>query len=192
SKLVRTNWGLDGTFLLDDVAVFLPYVLIQLLVWWGLFFAERALRLSHGMELERGLGRYLILKGRQSLGLALPVMIMYVFRRDIIRRFFPAWEDNAIGETIEITILGLVILAISPLFVRIAWPTRALPPGALRRRLERAASRVGFRYTDILIWDTGNAMVNACVTGIIPRFRYVLLSDALLTSLSPLETAAVF
>ena len=35
-------------------------------------------------------------------------------------------------------------------------------------------------------------MVNACVTGILPRFRYVLLSDALLESLTPLESAAVF
>jgi len=35
-------------------------------------------------------------------------------------------------------------------------------------------------------------MVNACVTGILPRFRYVLLSDALLESLTPLEVAAVF
>jgi STE24 endopeptidase len=35
-------------------------------------------------------------------------------------------------------------------------------------------------------------MVNACVTGILPGFRYVLLSDALIESLTPLETAAVF
>ena len=34
--------------------------------------------------------------------------------------------------------------------------------------------------------------VNACVTGIVPGFRYVLLSDALIDSLPPLETAAVF
>ena len=35
-------------------------------------------------------------------------------------------------------------------------------------------------------------MVNACVTGILPGFRYVLLSDALIESLTPLEVAAVF
>jgi STE24 endopeptidase len=35
-------------------------------------------------------------------------------------------------------------------------------------------------------------VVNACVTGILPRFRYILLSDALLDSLSPHESAAVF
>jgi STE24 endopeptidase len=67
-----------------------------------------------------------------------------------------------------------------------------LPQGALRRRLEHAANRVGFRFTDVLVWDTGQTMVNACVTGILPGFRYVLLSDALIESLTPLETAAVF
>ena len=192
SKLVRTNWGLNGLVLIDDVAVFLPFVLIQLLIWWGLFFADRALQIREGWGLQRGLGRYLVLKGRQSLGLTLPVILMYVCRRDVIRRFFPGWEEHAVGEPIEITVLGLLVLSMSPLFVRLAWPTYSLPPGALRRRLERAADRVGFRFTDVLVWDTGQMMVNACVTGILPGFRYVLLSDALLDSLSPFEVAAVF
>ena len=85
-----------------------------------------------------------------------------------------------------------MVLMISPLFVRLAWPTRSLPPGPLRRRLERIANRVGFQFSDVLVWDTGHLMVNACVTGILPGYRYVLLSDALIESLSPLETAAVF
>ena len=80
----------------------------------------------------------------------------------------------------------------SPLFVRLAWPTRTLPPGPLRQRLERLASRVGFRCTDILVWDTGHVLVNAGVTGALPWFRYVLLSDALIESLTPAEVAAVF
>jgi STE24 endopeptidase len=35
-------------------------------------------------------------------------------------------------------------------------------------------------------------MVNACVTGVVPQFRYVLLSDALIDGLTPSEIAAVF
>jgi STE24 endopeptidase len=35
-------------------------------------------------------------------------------------------------------------------------------------------------------------MLNACVTGILPGFRYVLLTDALVDTLTPVETAAVF
>ena len=88
--------------------------------------------------------------------------------------------------------LGTLVLALSPFFLRLAWPTHSLPPGPLRRRLERIADRVGFRFTDVLVWDTGNMMVNACVTGILPGYRYVLMTDALIESLTPLEAAAVF
>ncbi len=86
SKLVRTNWGMGGLILVDDFVVFLPYLLIQLLVWWGLFFAERALQIRQGSSPgERGSGRYLMLKARQSVGLILPVILLYVLRRDRAR-----------------------------------------------------------------------------------------------------------
>ena len=52
SKLVRTNWGWIGLILVDDVVVFLPFLLIQLLVWWGLFFAERALQIRAGNRVQ--------------------------------------------------------------------------------------------------------------------------------------------
>jgi STE24 endopeptidase len=192
SKLVRTNWGLGDLVLVDDFVVFLPYLAIQLLVWWGLFFAERALQIRQGSSSGGGLGRYMTLRARQSLGLIMPVLLLYVIRRDVLARFFPGWDDNALAEPLEIALLGTFVLAVSPLFIRLAWPTRSLPSGPLRRRLERIARRVDFPFTDVLIWDTGNMMVNACVTGILPRFRYVLLTDALIESLSPLEIAAVF
>ena len=86
----------------------------------------------------------------------------------------------------------MLVLLASPLFIRLAWPTRSLPDGPLRRRLERVAERVGFRFNDLLVWDTRHMMVNACVTGVLPGFRYVLLTDALIESLSPVEVAAVF
>jgi STE24 endopeptidase len=192
SKLVRSNWGLSGLVLVDDFVIFLPYLLIQLLVWWGLYFAERALQVRQGLGLAWGLGRYLFTKTRQSLGLILPVILIYVIRRDVFAHYFPAWENNALAEPLEIALLGVLVLMVSPVFVRLAWPARALPRGPLRRRLERVAERVGFRFSNVLVWDTGGMMVNACVTGILPGFRYVLLSDALIESLTPLETAAVF
>jgi STE24 endopeptidase len=115
-----------------------------------------------------------------------------VVRRDVIGRLWPQWEGNALAEPIEIAVLGGFVLTLSPLFVRLAWPTRPMPDGALRRRLERIALRVGFRYTDILVWDTGHVMLNACVTGIVPGYRYVLLTDALIDTLAPVEVGAVF
>jgi STE24 endopeptidase len=192
SKMVRTNWGLGGMILVDDFVVLLPYVSIQLLVWWGLFFAERALLIRQGSSSANRLGRYMTLKARQSLGLILPVILLYVIRRDVLTRFFPGWDENALAEPLEIAVMATLVLAVSPLFIRLAWPTHSLPPGPLRRRLERIAERAGFRFTDVLVWDTGHIMVNACVTGILPGYRYVLLTDALIESLTPSEAAAVF
>ena len=86
-----------------------------------------------------------------------------------------------------------MVLIASPLFVRLAWPTRSSGPGCTpdvgssEPRIES-----GFRFTDILVWDTGHSMLNACVTGVLPGFRYVLLTDALIESMTPLEVAAVF
>ena len=62
----------------------------------------------------------------------------------------------------------------------------------MRNRLEHLAHRLGFRCTDILVWDTNQAVVNAGVTGSLPWFRYVLLTDALVENLGPHEIAAVF
>ena len=192
NRVVTRNWGLANWVLLDDLLVFLPYLLIQIVNWCGIFFAERAFQSRLGIGLNCKLGRYLVLRSRQSLGLILPVVLLYVVRRDILTRLWPSWEQSSFAEPLEIAVLGSLVLMASPLFVRLAWPTRSLEEGPLRRRLERAARRVGFRFTDVLVWDTGHSMFNACVTGVLPGFRYVLLTDALIDSMSPLEVTAVF
>jgi STE24 endopeptidase len=192
SKLVRTNWGLREWVMVDDLLVLLPFLLIQLLVWSGLYIAERALQPRYETAAAGSLMRHLTLKARHSLGLMLPIILLYVMRRDIIGRIWPDWAETAYAEPIEIALLGTLVLLASPLFVRLAWPTRSLPDGPLRRQLEQVAERVGFRFTDILVWDTGGIMINACVTGILPGFRYVLLTDVLIESLTTEEATAVF
>src|SRR5688572_20978462 len=52
------------------------------------------------------------------------------------------------------------------------------------------AYRLEFR--DILIWRTENRIANALVMGIVPRFRYVLLSDLLLAEMTDEQVEAVF
>jgi STE24 endopeptidase len=192
ARLVRTNWGFEGLGLLNDFLILLPFLVIQVLIWSGQYLADRALHIGMSTVRARRLFRYLLLKSRQSLGLILPVVVLFVIRRDFISRFWPSWDQNALSEPIEIAVLGSLVLVAAPLFIRLAWPTRPLPDGPLRRRLARLAHRAGFRFTDILVWDTGGAVLNACVTGIVPGFRYVLLTDSLVDTMTPIEVAAVF
>jgi STE24 endopeptidase len=192
--VVRSGFGLGNTILIDDLLILLPYFVAQLLGWWGLYAAERALRPAgrYGSGQVASLGRFLTLKVRQSLGLVLPGVLVFSLGQDLARQNWPGWASGTWAPLVGMAAMGLMVLVLSPLFVRLAWPTRPLPPGPLRDRLERLATRFGFRCTDILVWDTGHVLVNAGVTGALPWFRYVLLTDALIDSMHPLEIAAVF
>jgi STE24 endopeptidase len=190
--VVLDAWGWRGAILVDDLLIIAPFLLMQLGYWWGTYYGERAIL---GILSWRGpwaATRHLYLKERQSLALVLPIIALFVIRNDVIARLWPRWERNPWSEPVDLVVLGVAMLLISPFFIRLAWPTRPLPDGPLRRRLEAIARRSGFGFTDILVWDTDHQMVNACVTGVLPQYRYVLLSDALLDGLSPLEVAAVF
>jgi STE24 endopeptidase len=188
-RVIRSGFRLGDPILLDDALVLLPFLLAQLAGWWGLHAAEQAVR---PLSSAAGARRYLWLKARQSLGMVLPVAAIYALGADVVHRLWPATATSPWDQTVSLALMGVLVLVLAPLFVRIAWPTRPLPPGPLRDRLEHLAHRFGFHCTDILVWDTNQVIVNAGVTGSLPWFRYVLLTDALVENLSTHEIAAVF
>ncbi|HEU5117740.1 MAG TPA: M48 family metallopeptidase, partial [Isosphaeraceae bacterium] len=188
-RFVASNLNLKGWILVDELLVLAPFVVLQILGWTAMFPAERALRPS--MARSR-FGPHLIRKARQSLGLVLPMALIYGLGRDLLDWLGPEWREDSLVQLGCVALMSILVLGLSPAFVRLAWPTHPLPPGALRDRLERLARRLKFAYTDILIWDTEHAIVNAGVTGALPWFRYVLLTDELVDELTPLEIEAVF
>jgi STE24 endopeptidase len=186
TRAVDWGFGLRGVPVVEEAFVLAPYLLGQVLASIGLYRAERTLRAGAGTG---GLVGDLLRKGRRSGGLILPVAVMYIFGRDFLRE--GSTEDPTIAFASLCGVAVLVFL-LSPAFVRLAFPLRPLPSGELRDRLERLSRRLRFRCTDILVWDTGKAVINAGVTGAIPQFRYVLLTDALIERLDYGEIEAVF
>jgi STE24 endopeptidase len=67
-----------------------------------------------------------------------------------------------------------------------------MPEGPLRQRLLAAANRLNFRFGDVLLWNTRGGVANALVAGILPLPRYVVLTDRLVSDLTPDEVEAVF
>jgi STE24 endopeptidase len=185
------DWGfhLRGYVLIEEMVILLPFFLVQLLSWWGLYAGEKAVRTAHPIA---GLGRHLVLRARQSMGTILPVAMVYAVGHDIMRTHMPELAKDPVVRMLGIAGMGAFVLVLAPAFVRLTWPTQSLPPGPVRSRLERLAGRLRFRYTDILVWDTGGVVVNAGVTGALPWYRYVLITDEMLTRLDEREIEAVF
>ena len=186
TRVVDLGIGLRRVPFVEEMAILAPYLLGQGLALAGLYRAERAMRADTA---NRGMVGDLLRRGRRIGGLILPVAVMIVVGRDFLRE-----GPNDDPTTAFALMCGLAVLVflLAPAFVRMAFPLRPLPPGELRDRLERLSRRLRFRCTDILVWDTDKTVINAGVTGAIPQFRYVLLTDALIESLEPAEIEAVF
>jgi len=95
----------------------------------------------------------------------------------------------------EIGYIALFLVAIDifgPVLIRKLWNCKPLEPGLPRARIERICEKVGLKYSDILKWELfGGTMITAGVMGLIGRFRYILVTPALLNSLNEDELDAV-
>ena len=123
---------------------------------------------------------WLLLSGIADLILALPF--------DLPRRILlsPA------GETAYFLFFLFAVALIGPLIIQKFWRCHPLEAGFYRQRIEALCRRANLSYADILYWPIfGGRMITAGVMGLVSRFRYILVTDALLRILSPEEVDAV-
>ncbi|MDX2146181.1 MAG: M48 family metalloprotease [Planctomycetota bacterium] len=91
-----------------------------------------------------------------------------------------------------VQIVGVIaIVVVMPLLLRFVWDATPLGPGALRDRLMLTCQRHGVRVAELLVWRTHGTLVNGAVLGIVWPFRYMLLTDRLLETMSWRHVEAV-
>ncbi|MCH9001928.1 MAG: M48 family metalloprotease [Planctomycetes bacterium] len=103
-----------------------------------------------------------------------------------------AWSGVSWMPDLLLGLVACVVFLVAPDMLRRIWRTESLNKGPVRDRLDRLAGRIGLRFRDILLWKSDGLMINAAVMGLVPWMRYVLLSDALLSSMSERQVEAVF
>jgi STE24 endopeptidase len=174
----------------SELLILLPYVLMVVASWALFYDADRVIQA--GVAADRAWSRwaYVGFRARQSLAfVAAPLVLMMSMRA--LQFAYPDQEWDWIVQAIGLAMLPLMVIAF-PFILRAVWGLQPLPDSPLRRRLLAAAARLKFRCSNILVWNTHNTIANAMVAGIVPRPRYVLLSDRLIHELEPHEIEAVF
>jgi len=189
---------------LGDMLMLTPFFAAVVVIFAGTYRIDRAL---HQVILESRdwpapektavwtLSEYLNFNLRHHLLVVVVPMVLILAAFDLARSqgdllnrtFRIAWAADVVPG-----IAAAAVFVIAPLLLRYVWPTRPLPEGPLRRRLEGICGRIGLRYRDILIWQSGSMMINAAVMGLFGPVRYIMLSDGLLETLSREQIEAVF
>ncbi len=141
--------------------------------------------------------RYRLALRRASLLLPvlLPYVIITIVSDILVQLPVPGLHRLLTGPNASLYIFLVLIiffLFFLPGLVKILWKCRPLPASGLRQRIEDGLERQGVSFSDILVWPAGEAMAcTAAVIGIVPGFRYVLLTPCLIQNLLPEEIEAV-
>ena len=96
------------------------------------------------------------------------------------------------GQIIYFLFFLLLVTMIGPAFIQKFWQCTPLEDGAMRSRIEAVCRKAEMDYANILYWPIfGGRMITAGVMGLIKKFRYILVTNALLNYLEPEEIDAV-
>ncbi len=192
-EVVRVGLGLKSVVLIDELLILLPFLVGQIFILCSIY-PSAALAQCYGSQPNRApsLLSFVVARSRGSWGMILPIALAFPLGQDLLSQYSPQWVESSVGQLILLAAIGLFIMILSPALVRLTWSTHRLPEGKVRDRLERLAAQNKFKYTEILVWKTEGSLANAGVTGILPWFRYVLLTDGLLEGLDLNEVSAVF
>jgi Zn-dependent protease with chaperone function len=96
------------------------------------------------------------------------------------------------GEIAYFLVFLVVVAVIGPLLIQKFWGCRPLEKGVDRTRIEDLCKSVNLGYRNILHWPIFEGrVITAGVMGLVKRFRYILVTRALLNLLEPHEVDAV-
>lgn len=195
-------YGLNLTAFLSGFPLFSAVPTLQALLFLGLFifylsivwaFAHRVYCRIYLTDISR---RDYILS---NISFSVPVLIPWLLLSgvadliqalpfDALKRFL----STTGGEALYFFTFLFAIALTGPAIIQKFWRCEPLEPGLIRSRIEALCRKAGLAYNDILYWPIfGGKMITAGVMGLVQRFRYILVTRALLKVLTPEELDAV-
>jgi Zn-dependent protease with chaperone function len=129
-----------------------------------------------------------------NLPIVLPWIILSVLYDVVALLPLPGLQKVIASEWGDLLFFGVFlvfVLIFFPPLVRRLWGCKKLPDGYLKRHLDAFCAKQGFK-ADFYLWPLFEGqMLTAGVMGIVPGLRYILITPALIETMSLAELEAV-
>ncbi len=193
---------LDLGALFSDIPLFNVFPTAEAVLFLGLFIFYLAIIWGIGHRVYRQLYAATITRRSyvaSNISFAVPVLLPWLVLSTVadlihLLPYRPAREflTTTEGEIIYFLVFLFAVAVLGPLLIQKFWRCKPVGPGYERHRIERLCQKAGLEYADILYWPIfGGRMITAGVMGLVKRFRYILVTEALLSYLKPEEVEAV-
>ncbi len=171
--------------------LFLGLFLVYLVIIWNAAYGVQKRYFPRGLTKKHFIGSNISF----SLPALLPWFCLSLFA-DMIQLLPPGpvrgYFNTTSGEVVYILTFLILVSIFGPVLIKKLWGCTSLEPGYYRARIEAVCARAGLAYADILKWELfGGSMITAGVMGLVGRFRYILVTPALVDALDGDEIDAV-
>jgi len=100
--------------------------------------------------------------------------------------------DRPEGQMIFFSVFMCALVIVMPPFIQYWWECRPFESSERVNELKKFLNELRFRYADLLRWPLFEGrMMTAAIMGVIPRLRYILITDSLMETLNLDELKAV-
>lgn len=100
--------------------------------------------------------------------------------------------EKPVGQVFFFGLVLAVIMIYLPVLIQYFWGCKTVEPSYKSDDLREFLRNIGLRYRKLVNWPVfGGRMLTAGIMGIIPRYRYILISDSLLDILTISELKSV-
>ncbi len=169
------------------IGLFLFYLVV---IWDASYRMQKAIFASRVTKKE-----YIVSNISFSLPALLPWFVLSIVADLLGLLPWPWFKSILASPTGELAYIAVFIIAIAifgPVLIKRLWHCKPLETGDSKKRLETICDNAGLKYADILKWELfGGHMITAGVMGLVGRFRYILVTPALLSSLDEDQIEAV-
>ncbi|MFH2064001.1 MAG: M48 family metalloprotease [Pseudomonadota bacterium] len=189
------RWMMD-TLVLKSIPtltalIFISLFLAYLIVIW--FYAYRCHELLNDLAISRK--EYI----QSNISFSIPVILPWFLLSgiadiiDLLPFKLPKEVlSTPLGQSVYFLFFLTITAITAPLVIQKFWGCRPLPPGFHRTQIETICKKANVPVADILRWPLfGGRMITAGVMGLVKKFRYILVTPALLQFLDPQELEAV-
>lgn len=179
----------DHLPVLENIAGLMVFFLLLSIMWVKARPAYQAV-----FQRSYPAGAFILSNIKANLPIVLPWLVLSAVFDLLALAPWPPLQavlNSPWGDLLLFTVFVCFLALFFPPLVRWLWSCKPMPAGPLRSRIESFCRAQGFN-SEILYWPLFEGQVlTAGIMGIVPRFRYLLLTPALLATLDEQELDSV-
>lgn len=179
--------GFDSSLTLSGLIGLALYLVHLMSIW---FWAYPVYRRIFGTDLSRI--EFIRWHLAFHSGILLPWLLIALVS-DLLEFFMaPVLPQSELGQIMLMGVVFALFLCLAPGLIVRLWGCAAIPASDLRDELDSFCRMHRFRIGNFLLWPLfGGELLTAAVMGVLPRIRYILITQGLIDLLSTDELKAV-